>query len=101
MLEPPLLYYWIIPLIIWSTVWKLVALWTSARNRQLIWLYALLLLILRAFFQFYIYYYQKDKSQIKMKYILDSGMGTELEAREINIPDWKKSIWTANVLFST
>ena len=24
-----------------------------------------------------------------MKYILDSGMGTELEAREINIPDWK------------
>ena len=33
-----------------------------------------------------------------MKYILDSGMGTELEAREINIPDWKKSIWTANAL---
>ena len=33
-----------------------------------------------------------------MKYILDSGMGTELEAREINIPDWKKSIWSANAL---
>ena len=25
-------------------------------------------------------------------------MGTELEAREINIPDWKKSIWSANAL---
>ena len=33
-----------------------------------------------------------------MKYILDTGMGTELEAREINIPDWKKSIWSANAL---
>ncbi|GIS40288.1 MAG: hypothetical protein Ct9H90mP13_01340 [Pseudomonadota bacterium] len=37
MLEPPLLYFWIIPLIIWSAVWKLIALWKAARNRQLVW----------------------------------------------------------------
>ena len=65
MLEPPLLYYWIIPLIIWSTVWKLIALWTSARNRQLIWFICLAVTNTSGILPIlYIYYYQKDKSQI-------------------------------------
>jgi len=33
-----------------------------------------------------------------MKYILDCGMGTELSSRGFNVPDWKKSIWSAQVL---
>ncbi|HJL80749.1 MAG: homocysteine S-methyltransferase family protein [Gammaproteobacteria bacterium] len=33
-----------------------------------------------------------------MKYILDSGMGTELHDRGYKVPDWKKSIWSAHAL---
>ena len=33
-----------------------------------------------------------------MKYILDTGMGTELQERGINVPDWKQSIWSADAL---
>ena len=33
-----------------------------------------------------------------MKYILDSGMGTELKDRGYKVPDWKKSIWSAHAL---
>ena len=33
-----------------------------------------------------------------MKYILDTGMGTELQERGVNVPDWKKSIWSAAAL---
>ena len=33
-----------------------------------------------------------------MKYILDSAMGTELNKRGFEVPDWKKSIWSAHAL---
>ncbi len=33
-----------------------------------------------------------------MKYILDTGMGTELQESGINVPDWKQSIWSADAL---
>ena len=35
-----------------------------------------------------------------MKYILDTGMGTELQERGVNVPDWKKSIWSADALIN-
>ena len=35
-----------------------------------------------------------------MKYILDTGMGTELQERGINVPDWKQSIWSADALIN-
>ena len=41
MFETPLIYYWIIPLITWSALWKIAALWKAARNRQLAWFIAL------------------------------------------------------------
>ena len=63
MLEPPLLYYWIFPLIIWSAVWKLTALWKAARNRQLVWFICLAILNTAGILPIlYIYYYQRDKS---------------------------------------
>ena len=65
MLETPLLYYWIIPLIIWSAVWKLIALWKAARNRQLVWFICLAIFNTAGVLPIlYIYYYQRDKSQI-------------------------------------
>ena len=64
MLEPPLLYFWIIPLIIWSAVWKLIALWKAARNRQLIWFICLAIFNTVGILPIlYIFYYQTDKSQ--------------------------------------
>jgi len=64
MLEPPLLYYWIIPLIIWSLCWQLVALWKAATNRQLAWFITLALLNTAGMLPIlYIYFYQQDKSK--------------------------------------
>jgi len=35
-----------------------------------------------------------------VKYILDSAMGTELAKRGVDVPDWKKSIWSADALIN-
>ncbi len=63
MLEPPLLYYWLIPLIVWSITWKAFALWKAARNRQLGWFLFLFIINSAGVLEIlYIYYYQRDKS---------------------------------------
>ena len=65
MLEPPLIYYWIIPLVMWSAVWKITALWKAARNRQLIWFICIAIFNTAGILPIlYIFYYQRDKSQI-------------------------------------
>ncbi|MFH1439591.1 MAG: DUF5652 family protein [Candidatus Woesearchaeota archaeon] len=33
----PLLLVWLIPLMVWETIWKGIGLWKSARNNQLAW----------------------------------------------------------------
>ena len=35
---------WLIPLIVWSIIWKGIALWKSARNNQLAWFVVMLVL---------------------------------------------------------
>lgn len=65
MLEPPLIYYWMIPLVMWSAVWKITALWKAARNRQLIWFICIAIFNTAGILPIlYIFYYQRDKSQI-------------------------------------
>ena len=36
-----------------------------------------------------------------MKYLLDSGMGDELEQRGVEVPDWKTSIWSVSALIKS
>ena len=36
-------YIWLIPLVIWSLIWKGLALWKSARNEQKAWYTSLLI----------------------------------------------------------
>jgi len=36
-----------------------------------------------------------------MKYLLDSGMGDELEQRGFEVPDWKTSIWSVSALIKS
>ena len=63
MLEPPLIYYWMIPLVIWSITWKAISLWKAARNRQLGWFLFLFIINSAGVLPIlYIYYYQSDKS---------------------------------------
>ena len=65
MLEPPLIYYWMIPLVMWSAVWKITALWKAARNRQLIWFICIAIFNTAGILPIlYIFYYQTDKSQV-------------------------------------
>ena len=62
MTEPPLLYYWLIPLVIWSITWKALALWKAARNRQLVWFILLFIINTAGVLPIiYIYYFQKEK----------------------------------------
>ena len=39
---PPYFFFYIIPLILWEGVWKGIALWKSARQGQLLWFIAIL-----------------------------------------------------------
>lgn len=36
-LQPPALYIWLIPLLLWSLLWKALALWKAGRNEQAGW----------------------------------------------------------------
>lgn len=36
-LQPPILYIWAAPLLLWTILWKAMALWKAGRNNQLGW----------------------------------------------------------------
>jgi hypothetical protein len=36
-LIPDWMWIWLIPLLVWESVWKAIALWKSGRNNQLVW----------------------------------------------------------------
>lgn len=58
----------LIPLIIWSLVWKGLALWRAARLKQLGWYIALLILNTLGIFEI-IYLIATNKSYIRTKYM--------------------------------
>lgn len=54
--------WWLIPLIIWSAIWKLTALWKSARNKQLAWFIVLAIVNTAGILPIiYIVWFQKKK----------------------------------------
>jgi len=53
---------WVIAAILWSIPWKGIALWKSARNKQKIWFFALLLINTLALFEIiYLAFFQKKR----------------------------------------
>jgi methionyl-tRNA synthetase len=36
-MQPPVLYIWLVPLVLWSVLWKVMGLWKAGRNGQLGW----------------------------------------------------------------
>ncbi len=61
-MTPENLLILLIPLIIWEAVWKAIALWKSARNNQLPWFIAILVLNTVGILPIvYIVFFQKKK----------------------------------------
>ena len=57
-------YLIIAALLLWVLPWKGVALWKAARNRQLVWFIAMLVLNTLAILEIiYIFYFSKPKEQ--------------------------------------
>ncbi|MDX9913747.1 MAG: DUF5652 family protein [Candidatus Moranbacteria bacterium] len=57
-----LMLIWLIPLLIWELVWKGIALWKAAKNNQLNWFTALLILNTVGILPIiYIQFFQKNK----------------------------------------
>lgn len=55
---------WLLPLIIWSMVWKGVALWKAARNSDKTWFVAFMLVNTVGLLEIaYIYFIRADKSK--------------------------------------
>ncbi|MDD4804166.1 MAG: DUF5652 family protein [Candidatus Pacebacteria bacterium] len=58
---------WLVPLMIWSTIWKMIALWKSAKNNHLVFFIVVMFLntvgILEICYILYLYY--KNKKEIK------------------------------------
>ena len=60
------LYVWLIPIAIWSIIWKGLALWKSARNEQKAWYTCLLILNTVGILPIvYLLWFQKKKKQKK------------------------------------
>lgn len=54
---------WLLPLIIWSAIWKGIALWKSGRNNQLTWFLLLFILNTAGILPIvYIMFFQKKKN---------------------------------------
>jgi hypothetical protein len=57
--EPSVFY----PLIIWSVIWKGLALWPAARNNQRLWYFALLIINTLGLLEIiYLGFFRKDKN---------------------------------------
>ena len=53
---------WLIPLMIWSVIWKGLALWKCGRNNQLAWFIAMLVLNTAGILEIvYLLFFQKKK----------------------------------------
>lgn len=66
LLEPPILWYWLIPLLIWSTIWKGLGLWKSARNKHLVWFIVMFVFNTAGILPIiYIVFFQENKSKQK------------------------------------
>lgn len=53
---------WLIPLIVWSVIWKGLALWKSARHNQLAWFVVMLVLNTAGILEIvYLLFFQKKK----------------------------------------
>jgi len=59
---PMMFLAWLIPLLIWSVIWKGIALWKAGRNNQLAWFICLLILNTAGILPIiYIIWFQKKK----------------------------------------
>lgn len=57
--------YWLIPLILWSFIWKGLALWYSARNEEKYWFVAILILNTVGILEIaYLFFFAKKKLKI-------------------------------------
>lgn len=55
---------WLILALVWTVPWKGVALWHSARNRQLYWFIALLIINTLGIIEIaYIFFFRKDRNE--------------------------------------
>ena len=53
---------WFIPLLIWTIIWKGVALWKCGRNNQLLWFIAILIINTVGILEIiYIFFFQQKK----------------------------------------
>lgn len=58
----PIMLAWLVPLMIWSLIWKGLALWKCGRNNQLAWFIVLLVLNTAGILEIiYILRFQKKK----------------------------------------
>jgi len=64
MMGNALFYAWFIPLSIWTVIWKGLALWKSAHNKQMRWFVFLLVLNTAGILEIiYIIWFQKHKKK--------------------------------------
>lgn len=57
-------WWWILVVIVWSYVWKVFALWRSARNNDAVWFIALSILNTAGILEiFYLFYFSKKENK--------------------------------------
>lgn len=61
---PAAMLIWLIPLMVWSAIWKGIALWKSARNTQLAWFVVLLIVNTAGILEIiYLVWFQKKRKK--------------------------------------
>ena len=56
----------LIIIVIWSAIWKAIALWKSARNKQIVWFVVLCILNTIGLVEIiYLAFFQKDRNDVK------------------------------------
>ncbi|MCR4285146.1 MAG: DUF5652 family protein [archaeon] len=60
------LAWWFIPVIVWMIIWKLMAMWRAARNNQIFWFIACLVInTVGVLPMLYLIFFQKDMNHLR------------------------------------
>ncbi|MHB1043168.1 MAG: DUF5652 family protein [Eubacteriales bacterium] len=55
---------WLLPLILWSIIWKAIALWHAARNSQIVWYIILIIINTAGVLEIiYLLFFRKKRTQ--------------------------------------
>lgn len=92
MLTPNVLYWWLVPLLTWSAIWKGIALWKCGRKNQIVWFLIILVLNTAGILPIiYLLFFQRRPRKVKVIKPVKKEVKSKLSTKEKKVSKKKVS----------